>query len=132
GPRRRPPRGAPLGARPARPGGHSAGLDAELQRRLDAAADQLSRRVARHFPPSQAGRDLGAGRRPLSDPPPRARRPNLSAGLLLYRRGAAGLEVFLAHPGGPFWRARDAGAWTIPAGAEDPGEELRAPAGRER
>ena len=67
----------------------------------------------------------------MSDPPPRARRPNLSAGLLLYRRGAAGLEVFLAHPGGPFWRDRDAGAWTIPKGVVDPGEELLAAACRE-
>ena len=63
--------------------------------------------------------------------PPRPRRPNLSAGLLLYRRGGAGLEVFLAHPGGPFWRDRDAGAWTIPKGVVDPGEELLAAACRE-
>ena len=46
----------------------------------------------------------------------------VSAGLLLYRRGASGLEVFLAHPGGPFWIRRDAGAWTIPKGMVEPGE----------
>jgi predicted NUDIX family NTP pyrophosphohydrolase len=53
----------------------------------------------------------------LSGPAPRRiRRPNLSAGLLLFRRGGPGLQVFLAHPGGPFWRDRDTGAWTIPKG----------------
>lgn len=61
----------------------------------------------------------------------RPRRPNLSAGLLLYRRGSGGLELFLAHPGGPFWRDRDAGAWTIPKGVVDEGEELLAAACRE-
>ena len=54
-----------------------------------------------------------------------------SAGLLLYRRGPAGLEVFLAHPGGPFWQRRDAGAWTIPKGAVESGETLLAAACRE-
>ena len=53
-----------------------------------------------------------------------AKRPNVSAGLLLYRRSPNGLELFLAHPGGPFWKDRDAGAWTIPKGIinqdEDP------------
>lgn len=42
--------------------------------------------------------------------------PKKSAGMLLYRRGDAGLEVFLVHPGGPFWRNKDAGAWSIPKG----------------
>jgi predicted NUDIX family NTP pyrophosphohydrolase len=45
-----------------------------------------------------------------------------SAGLLLFRKSPAGLEVFLAHPGGPFWQNRDAGAWTIPKGSINPGE----------
>jgi predicted NUDIX family NTP pyrophosphohydrolase len=40
----------------------------------------------------------------------------LSSGLLLFRRSAAGLEVLLVHMGGPFWRERDAGAWSIPKG----------------
>jgi len=39
-----------------------------------------------------------------------------SAGLLLYRWGEAGLELLLAHPGGPFWAKKDHGAWTIPKG----------------
>ena len=46
-----------------------------------------------------------------------------SAGLLLFRRTHAGLEVFLAHPGGPFWQRRDTGAWTIPKGNINPGEQ---------
>ena len=47
-----------------------------------------------------------------------------SAGLLLYRRNEHGLEVFLVHPGGPYWSRKDLGAWSIPKGeytdAEDP------------
>lgn len=54
-----------------------------------------------------------------------------SAGLLLYRRRAEGLEVFLAHPGGPFWHNRDAGAWTIPKGVAEAGEDTLAAACRE-
>lgn len=49
--------------------------------------------------------------------------PKISAGLLLYRRGPLGLEVLLAHPGGPLWRHKDLGAWTIPKGLLDPGED---------
>ena len=56
---------------------------------------------------------------------------NLSAGLLLFRRPRGSLEVFLAHPGGPFWRGRDIGAWTIPKGLVASGEELLAAARRE-
>src|SRR5262245_7245249 len=59
------------------------------------------------------------------------KRPDVSAGLLLFRRTAGGLEVFLAHPGGPFWAKRDAGAWTIPKGVLNPGEEPLAAACRE-
>jgi predicted NUDIX family NTP pyrophosphohydrolase len=48
-----------------------------------------------------------------------------SAGLLMYRRAVGGrIQVLLAHPGGPYWRSKDAGAWTIPKGEyaepEDP------------
>src|SRR5215471_13719146 len=59
--------------------------------------------------------------------------PKKSAGLLLYReaREDSGIEVLLAHPGGPFWRNRDAGAWTIPKGELADGEEPLAAAKRE-
>jgi len=47
-----------------------------------------------------------------------------SAGILVYRRKKPGLEVFLVHPGGPFWKNKDAGSWSIPKGEftvdEDP------------
>lgn len=39
-----------------------------------------------------------------------------SAGLLMFRRNGGELEVFLVHPGGPFWAGKDAGAWTVPKG----------------
>jgi predicted NUDIX family NTP pyrophosphohydrolase len=54
-----------------------------------------------------------------------------SAGMLLFRRGRSGLEVFLAHPGGPFWKNKDTGAWTIPKGEVNEGEEPLAAARRE-
>jgi predicted NUDIX family NTP pyrophosphohydrolase len=54
-----------------------------------------------------------------------------SAGILLFRRGENGLEVLLVHPGGPYWARRDAGAWSIPKGEVDPGEDARACALRE-
>ena len=53
-----------------------------------------------------------------------------SAGLLLFRR-LRELEVFLVHPGGPFWRGRDAGAWSIPKGEIGAGEDALAAARRE-
>jgi predicted NUDIX family NTP pyrophosphohydrolase len=55
----------------------------------------------------------------------------VSAGLLLFRRETRGLELFLAHPGGPFWQTRDAGAWTIPKGLAEKGEEPLTAACRE-
>lgn len=45
-----------------------------------------------------------------------------SAGLLLFRRTSGELQVLLAHPGGPYWSARDEAAWTIPKGGIHPGE----------
>jgi predicted NUDIX family NTP pyrophosphohydrolase len=63
--------------------------------------------------------------------PARARSRAESAGLLLFRRGSGTLECFLAHPGGPFWKNRDAGAWTIPKGLVEEGEDLLAAACRE-
>lgn len=58
-------------------------------------------------------------------------RSGVSAGILLFRRRQGLLEVLLAHPGGPFWRGRDAGAWTIPKGLVGPGEALLDAARRE-
>jgi predicted NUDIX family NTP pyrophosphohydrolase len=58
-------------------------------------------------------------------------RSNVSAGLLLFRRRRGGLEVFLAHPGGPFWSDRDLGAWTVPKGLLEGGEDPLAAAIRE-
>jgi predicted NUDIX family NTP pyrophosphohydrolase len=49
----------------------------------------------------------------------------------MYRRRAGALEVFLVHPGGPFWARKDAGAWSIPKGEIDPTEEPLAAARRE-
>ena len=57
--------------------------------------------------------------------------PKQSAGLLLYRRGEQGLEVLLAHPGGPFWAKKDDGAWSIPKGEMDAGENPEQVARRE-
>jgi predicted NUDIX family NTP pyrophosphohydrolase len=54
-----------------------------------------------------------------------------SAGILLFRRAGGGVEFLLVHPGGPFWRRKDAGAWTIPKGQIEDGEEPRACAIRE-
>jgi predicted NUDIX family NTP pyrophosphohydrolase len=60
-----------------------------------------------------------------------AKRATVSAGLLLYRRLGGKLEVLLAHPGGPFWARRDAGAWSIPKGLVEEGEGLLMAACRE-
>ena len=49
--------------------------------------------------------------------------PMESAGLLLFRRTSRGLEVLLAHPGGPFWAKKDEGAWSIPKGELAEGED---------
>ena len=54
-----------------------------------------------------------------------------SAGILLHRDGIDGIEVLLVHPGGPFWARKDLGAWSIPKGEFDEGEDPRACALRE-
>jgi len=55
----------------------------------------------------------------------------ISCGLLMYVRAQAGPKVLLVRPGGPFWRGKDKGAWSIPKGIADDGEELLAAAQRE-
>jgi len=57
--------------------------------------------------------------------------PKISAGILIYRDVGAGLEVLLVHPGGPFWQGKDLGAWSIPKGEANEGEDLLAAAQRE-
>jgi predicted NUDIX family NTP pyrophosphohydrolase len=57
--------------------------------------------------------------------------PAISAGILLYRRSSSGIEVFLVHPGGPFWAKKDEAAWSIPKGEIDPGEDHETAARRE-
>ena len=57
--------------------------------------------------------------------------PHVSAGLLLYRIANRKLEVLLVHPGGPFWRNKDDGAWSIPKGEITEGEDLLDAAKRE-
>jgi predicted NUDIX family NTP pyrophosphohydrolase len=47
----------------------------------------------------------------------------LSAGLLMFRKRGADLHVFLVHPGGPFWKKKDHGAWSIPKGEYEKGED---------
>jgi predicted NUDIX family NTP pyrophosphohydrolase len=57
--------------------------------------------------------------------------PKRSAGLLVYKIEAGEPRVFLVHPGGPFWRNKDDGAWTIPKGEVADGEDALAAARRE-
>lgn len=57
--------------------------------------------------------------------------PKTSAGILLFRRGPRGAEVLLVHPGGPFWARKDEGAWSIPKGEAEAGEDLAVAARRE-
>jgi len=57
--------------------------------------------------------------------------PKISAGLLMCRLREGELEFLLVHPGGPFFQNKDAGAWTIPKGETDPGEDPLAAAKRE-
>jgi predicted NUDIX family NTP pyrophosphohydrolase len=55
----------------------------------------------------------------------------LSAGILLWRRRDAGLEVLLVHPGGPFFRKKDEGSWSVPKGLVEQGEDEETTARRE-
>lgn len=57
--------------------------------------------------------------------------PQVSAGILLYRRTSLGTQVFLVHPGGPYWARKDEGAWSVPKGLVDAGEDELACARRE-
>jgi len=59
------------------------------------------------------------------------RTKEISAGLLVFRQTGAGIEVLLGHPGGPFWVKKDDGAWTIPKGLVESGDDLLSAARRE-
>jgi predicted NUDIX family NTP pyrophosphohydrolase len=59
------------------------------------------------------------------------RRPASSAGILMYRQAGSELEVLLVHPGGPYWRHKDDGAWSIPKGEMNDGEHAEIAARRE-
>ena len=59
------------------------------------------------------------------------RTKEISAGLLVFRQTGAGVEVLLGHPGGPFWAKKDDGAWTIPKGLVESGDDLLSAARRE-
>ena len=58
-------------------------------------------------------------------------RTTASAGILLFRRRDAGLQVLLAHPGGPYWSRQDFGSWSVPKGIAEPDEAPEAVAARE-
>ena len=60
-----------------------------------------------------------------------SRSSTVSAGILAYRKGKYGLEVLLVHPGGPFWRNKDSGAWSIPKGEIDALDDPKQVARRE-
>jgi predicted NUDIX family NTP pyrophosphohydrolase len=60
-----------------------------------------------------------------SGTPQKQKRSNTSAGLLMFRRSKAdSVEFLIVHPGGPFWRNKDDGAWSIPKGEAQAGEDL--------
>lgn len=57
--------------------------------------------------------------------------PQVSAGILLFRRRSPAIEVLLAHPGGPYWKSQQFGSWSVPKGLAEDGEGLDAVAARE-
>ncbi len=77
-----------------------------------------------------AGRDAGQKPSQQARLNP-ARRSASSAGILMYRLAGPQLEVLLVHPGGPYWRRKDDGAWSIPKGEMDAGEDVADAARRE-
>jgi predicted NUDIX family NTP pyrophosphohydrolase len=79
-------------------------------------------------PIATGGNDAGAR---LAELPKSRRRSVSSAGILMYRRAGSGLQVLLVHPGGPYWRNKNAGAWSIPKGEMDESEDADEAARRE-
>ena len=72
--------------------------------------------------------EINVKKEPRRNPPMTKR----SAGILLFRKSHNGVELLLAHPGGPFWASKDAGAWSIPKGEYDETEDAETAARRER
>ena len=102
-------------ARRPRPG------DRRRGRRVARGAHALGRDLARPTTATRRGR-TGRSRSSSSSGSDLKR----SAGILPFRTGATGPEVLVVHPGGPFWARRDEGAWSIPKGEVEPGEEPQA------
>src|SRR5438105_15667228 len=71
------------------------------------------------------------GQQQMESPLKSTRRSASSAGILMYRRVGSKLEVLLVHPGGPYWRRKDEGSWSIPKGEMNAGEEAGIAAIRE-
>jgi predicted NUDIX family NTP pyrophosphohydrolase len=67
----------------------------------------------------------------MESPLKSTRRSASSAGILMYRRVGSKLEVLLVHPGGPYWRRKDEGSWSIPKGEMNAGEDAGIAAIRE-
>ena len=78
--------------------------------------------------PATRGREAEAR---TSRPAVAPRRAAVSAGVLMYRRGGTGVEIMLVHPGGPYWQRKDNGAWSMPKGEIDAGEDSKEAACRE-
>jgi predicted NUDIX family NTP pyrophosphohydrolase len=57
--------------------------------------------------------------------------PKTSAGILMYRRAGESIELFLVHPGGPYWAKKDLGGWSVPKGEYEPDEDPLVAARRE-
>jgi hypothetical protein len=84
--------------------------------------------------PSSRVRAIPDGGKPMweaSLPDPKPRRSVSSAGILIYRHAGSSLEVLLVHPGGPYWRKKDEGAWSVPKGEMYEGEKAEVAARRE-
>ena len=100
-------------------------------RRARRALQAAARRALRRRDPAHAVGQGAAARPPRAGACHGWLMPKRSAGILLHRDGPDGREVLLVHPGGPFWAKRDDGAWSIPKGEYDDGEDPLAAARRE-
>lgn len=90
-----------------------------VHRTVDEAKQALGERGPVWRDDGSPALDCSANRSDMAAVKKISRRSTFSAGILAYRKGARGLEVLLVHPGGPFWRKKDDGAWSIPKGEID-------------